>query len=167
MRTSWKDGDRTREVEVASLGSDRYRVTVDGAAFEAVAKRLEDGRLALELPEGHFTAEVSASGNRRFVRLGALDFVLGLEPAGRRRAGAAAGGSLEAPMPGVVTRVMVAKGDQVEAGQPLIALESMKMKHLVRAPRAGRVRSVGAVVGAMVAGGVTLVELERDEKVAD
>ena len=167
MRTSWQDGDRSREVEVEALGGDRFRVTVDGAAFEAIAHRLEDGRLSLELPHGRFVAEISASGTRRFVRLGALDFVLGLEPAGRRRARAGAGGSLEAPMPGVVTRVMVASGDQVEAGQPLIAMEAMKMEHLVRAPRAGRVRSVGAVVGAMVAGGVTLVELERDEKVAD
>jgi 3-methylcrotonyl-CoA carboxylase alpha subunit len=167
MRTSWRDGDRTREVEIAPLGGERYRITVDGAAFEALATRLEDGRLSLELPEGRFLAEVSASGDRRFVRVGTLDFVLSLEPAGRRRARAAAGGSLEAPMPGVVTRVMVAKGDQVEAGQPLVALEAMKMEHLVRAPRAGRVRAVGAVVGQMVAGGVTLIELERDEKVAD
>jgi 3-methylcrotonyl-CoA carboxylase alpha subunit len=166
MRTFWKDGHRTREVEVTPLGEDRFRVAVDGATFDATATRLADGRLALEVPEGRFLAEISASGARRFVRLGALDFVLGLEPAGRRRAGAAAGGSLEAPMPGVVTRVLVAQGDQVDAGQPLVAMEAMKMEHLVRAPRAGRVRSVGAVVGAMVAGGVTLVELEPDEMAA-
>ena len=162
MRTFWRDGERTREVEVSPLGDGRYRVSVDGAAFEVAARRLDADRLELEAPEGRFVAEISASGNRRFVRLGTVDFVLALETAGRRRAGTAAGGSLEAPMPGVVTRVMVKQGDRVEAGQPLIALEAMKMEHLVRAPRAGVVESVGAAVGEMVAGGVTLVELERD-----
>ncbi|MGH7741605.1 MAG: acetyl-CoA carboxylase biotin carboxyl carrier protein subunit, partial [Candidatus Eiseniibacteriota bacterium] len=85
---------------------------------------------------------------------------------GRRRAGGAAGGSLEAPMPGVVTRVLVRSGERVEAGQPLLALEAMKMEHLVRSPRAGVVRTVSATVGEMVAGGLTLVELEpHDESV--
>jgi len=167
MRTFWRDGGRTREVEVAPASEGRYRVTVDGAAFEVVARRLGADRLELETPSGRFIAEISATGERRFVRFGTLDFVFTLEPAGRRRAGAAAGGSLEAPMPGVVTRVMVASGDPVVAGQPLVALEAMKMEHLVRAPRAGKVREVGAVVGAMVAGGVTLVVLESDATAAD
>ena len=160
MRTFWRDGDRTRDVELTPLGADRYRVTVDGAPFELRARRLSDGALELETPEGRLVAEVSASGAQRFVRLGTLDFVLRLEPHERRRAGATAGGSLEAPMPGVVTRVMVQPGESVEAGQPLLALEAMKMEHLVRSPRAGVVRSVSATVGEMVAGGLTLVELE-------
>jgi biotin carboxyl carrier protein len=162
MRTSWRDGERTRDVEVTALGEGRYRVRVDGAEFEAGARRLQDGRLELELPAGRVTAEMSASGVRRVVRLGTLDFTLTLEPRGRKRGPAAAGGSLEAPMPGVVTRVLVHAGDRVEAGQPLVALEAMKMEHLVRAPRAGVVLKVGAAVGEMVAGGVTLIELERD-----
>jgi biotin carboxyl carrier protein len=164
MRTSWRDGDRTRDVELTALGGDRYRVAVDGAPFEVGARRMSDGRFELDTPEGRFVAEVSASGPVRFVRLGSLDFVLKLEPGGRRRAARAAGGSLEAPMPGVVTRVMVRPGEHVEAGQPLLALEAMKMEHLVRSPRAGVVRSVGATVGEMVAGGLSLVELESDDK---
>ena len=69
-------------------------------------------------------------------------------------------------MPGVVTRVMVKPGDEVKKGQPLVALEAMKMEHLIRSPRDGRVASIAAALGAMVAGGATLVELDEAESPA-
>ncbi len=65
-------------------------------------------------------------------------------------------------MPGLVTRVMVTTGNPVKKGQPLVALEAMKMEHVIRSPRAGRVRSVTAKAGEMVNGGVPLVELEAE-----
>ena len=63
---------------------------------------------------------------------------------------------------GAVTRVMVAAGDLVVQGQPLVAVEAMKMEHLIRAPRAGRVKKIGARAGEMVAPGLALVELEDE-----
>ena len=63
-------------------------------------------------------------------------------------------------MPGVVTRVMVQAGDTVEKGQPLLAIEAMKMEHVIRAPRAGRIVRIAAAAGEMVKGGVALVEME-------
>jgi biotin carboxyl carrier protein len=162
MRTEWRDGERTRSVEVETLGNGRYRVSVDGVPVECAAEMRADGRLSLETPGGKFIAEVTPSGKRRFVRLGTLEFVLDLEPGGRKREKAAAGGALEAPMPGVVTRVMVKPGDHVEAGQPMLALEAMKMEHVIRAPRAGAIRNVLAAAGEMVTGGAVLVEMEPD-----
>jgi biotin carboxyl carrier protein len=64
-------------------------------------------------------------------------------------------------MPGVITKVMVVVGDDVARGQPLLALEAMKMEHVIRAPRAGRVKSVSASPGQMVQSGATLVELDE------
>ncbi len=69
-------------------------------------------------------------------------------------------------MPGVVTRVLVAAGDEVKRGQPLVVLEAMKMEHQIRAPRDGRVAKVNAGPGQMVAGGATLVELEAADQPA-
>ena len=162
-RTDWRDGARSRSVEIEPLGEGRYRVVVDGVPVELAAERLGDGRLKMTTAEGHSIAEVTASAKRRFVRLGTLEFVLELEPAGRVRAKGAAHGGLEAPMPGVVTRVLVSTGEKVEPGQPLIAIEAMKMEHLIRAPRAGRVSAVRANQGEMVAGGAALIELEPDD----
>ena len=164
MRSQWRDGDRTRTVEVVAEGGGRYRVTVDDAPLEVTVERLADGRLSLTTAQGVTIAELTAAGARRFVRLGTMDFVLDRETSGGGRKGRGAGahrGGLESPMPGVVTRVMVAAGDAVVKGQPLLALEAMKMEHVIRAPRDGRIRSVAASVGAMVSGGMALVELEE------
>ncbi len=163
MRSLWRDGEHAREVELNALAPGRWRVSVDDAEFEVAAETLPDGKLRLVSETGVVVAEVTAVGARRFVRLGALDFVLEREPPGRRRAaGSAHGHGLTAPMPGVITKVMVVVGDEVAKGQPLVALEAMKMEHLVRAPHAGRVKRVAASPGSMVQAGAALVELEGE-----
>jgi biotin carboxyl carrier protein len=159
-RTQWKDGDRVREVELSALGPDRWRVSVDGVPFEVSVRASGPGWLVLGSDGTHVRAEVTAVGERRFVRLDRADFVLKREASGRRRTSGATQGSLEAPMPGVVTKVLVAAGDRVAKGQPLVAVEAMKMEHLIRAPRDGTVRAIQARQGEMVDGGVTLVEME-------
>ena len=67
---------------------------------------------------------------------------------------------LVAPMPGLVVRVGVSAGDQVQAGQALVVIEAMKMENELRASAAGTVRAVHAVAGAAVEKGAVLVELE-------
>ncbi|BBX04973.1 acetyl/propionyl-CoA carboxylase subuit alpha [Mycolicibacterium moriokaense] len=66
-------------------------------------------------------------------------------------AAAAPAGSLIAPMPGVVVRVLADAGDAVVAGQPLIVLEAMKMEHTVVAPVDGVVTQLSVVSGDQVA----------------
>jgi len=68
--------------------------------------------------------------------------------------------SLTAPMPGTVIRVVVAEGDRVEARQPLVVLEAMKMETPVVAPYEAVVRAIHVAAGDRVAGGAVLVELE-------
>lgn len=161
MKTFWRDGERVRAVELTRLGPGRWRVRVDESEFEVAAEVLLDGRLELVTDAGRTAAEVTAAGERRFVRLGNLDFVLHREKAGRGRERGAVGG-LEAPMPGVVTRVLVAPGDAVTRGQPLVALEAMKMEHLIRAPRDGRVKALPVAAGTMVQAGTPLAELDAE-----
>ena len=161
MKSLWRDGERVREVELTPLGPGRWRVRVDAAEFELAAEPMGDGKLRLVADGRTTVAEVTPAGTRRFVRLGTLDFILEREASGRRRTAAGGpGGGLEAPMPGVITKVMVVVGDEVSKGQPLVALEAMKMEHQVRAPRAGRVKSVSASPGTMVQAGAVLVELD-------
>ncbi|MGE5435316.1 MAG: acetyl/propionyl/methylcrotonyl-CoA carboxylase subunit alpha [Candidatus Doudnabacteria bacterium] len=68
--------------------------------------------------------------------------------------------SLTAPMPGTVIRVVVAEGDRVEARQPLVVLEAMKMETPVVAPYEAVVRTIHVAEGDRVTGGTVLVELE-------
>lgn len=163
MRTAWLDQGRTRAVDLTPLGGGRYRVEAEGVSFEVEAESLGGGAYRLTRDGQAVPVRVTAAGTRRFVRLGSLDFVLeraATEVSGRVRANPT--GGLESPMPGLVTRVMVSVGDVVKKGQPLVAIEAMKMEHLVRAPRDGQVKSLRAASGEMVTPGVALVELEEE-----
>jgi biotin carboxyl carrier protein len=66
------------------------------------------------------------------------------------------GGSLLAPMPGVVLRVLAGPGDTVTAGQPLVVLEAMKMEQTVASPAAGTLTELRAVPGEQVDAGQLL-----------
>ncbi|GAA2940675.1 MULTISPECIES: acetyl/propionyl/methylcrotonyl-CoA carboxylase subunit alpha [Streptomyces] len=59
--------------------------------------------------------------------------------------------SLTAPMPGTVTVVKVAVGDEVTAGQSLLVVEAMKMEHVISAPHAGKVTELDVAPGSTVA----------------
>ena len=164
VRFTWRDRDRIRQVEIAESGQGRYRASIDGAEMDVEVHVLGPDRFELVNPGATTVVEVTPVAERRFVRLGSLDFLLDRESRTRGRVPGASHslGGLEAPMPGLVTRVMVAAGDQVKKGQALLVLEAMKMEHLIRSPRAGRIRSVTAKAGEMVNGGIPLVELEEE-----
>jgi acetyl/propionyl-CoA carboxylase alpha subunit len=77
------------------------------------------------------------------------------------RATAAASGPapLKAPMPGLITRLLVAQGDTVTEGQGLVVMEAMKMENELRSPSAGTVRAITVTPGTAVEKGAVLVEL--------
>ncbi|MET8075724.1 biotin carboxylase N-terminal domain-containing protein [Streptomyces sp. NPDC005303] len=82
------------------------------------------------------------------------------------RSGHGGADSLTAPMPGTVTVVKVAVGDEVAAGQSLLVVEAMKMEHVISAPHAGTVAELDVTPGATVAmdqvlAVITPVEEER------
>jgi acetyl-CoA carboxylase biotin carboxyl carrier protein len=68
--------------------------------------------------------------------------------------------SIRAHIAGTVWRIDVAAGDEVNVGQPVVVLESMKMEMVVEAPAAGRVNAVRVACGQFVEEGSPLVELE-------
>ena len=73
---------------------------------------------------------------------------------------AAPAGSLLAPMPGLVLRVLAEVGAVVTAGQPLLVLEAMKMEQTVSAPADGVVAELRAKAGEQVSTGQVLAVLE-------
>ena len=71
-------------------------------------------------------------------------------------------GSLLAPMPGLVLRILAEVGAVVTAGQPLLVLEAMKMEQTVSAPAHGVVAELRAKAGEQVTTGQVLAVLEAE-----
>lgn len=76
------------------------------------------------------------------------------------RPAAAGAGSVVAPIPGVITKVCVAEGEQVKAGQTVVKLEAMKMENDITALTSGVVKEVGVSEGDEVSEGQLLVMVE-------
>ena len=64
------------------------------------------------------------------------------------------------PMPGLLMRLDVGAGDKVEAGQALAVVEAMKMENILRAEKAGVVKSVNAKPGDSLAVDAVILEME-------
>ena len=84
------------------------------------------------------------------------------DPFAASGAAGAGAGEIVAPMPGKVIEVLVAEGDAVAAGHPLLVLEAMKMEHTLTAPAPGRVAAIHWQAGAQVTEGAELIALEPE-----
>jgi len=80
--------------------------------------------------------------------------------ASAKQGDAAGDGKLRASMNGRVVAVMTAVGDMVEAGQPMVTLEAMKMEHIHAAPMTGKVIALHVKTGDQVAASRVVVEIE-------
>jgi geranyl-CoA carboxylase alpha subunit len=82
---------------------------------------------------------------------------------GEREGASQTAGSLLAPMPGVVLAVLVAAGQNVSAGDPLMTLEAMKMEQTVRAPHDGVIAAIHFAPGEQVTAGATLLTIQPED----
>lgn len=122
--------------------ADRAQVSLDGLARSFPALATAD---AVELTRAGAT-----------FRIGIADAEHGVGEAADERP------HLDSPMPGTVVMVPVAEGARVEAGDPVVVVEAMKMEHVVRAAVAGTV-ALGVAVGDQVSRGQTLATVTPDE----
>ncbi len=110
----------------------------------------------------HFT--VTADGDRVYVDTHAASYTFTALPRFTDPATHTEPGSLLAPMPGTVVRLAegLATGVPVEAGQPLIWLEAMKMEHRILAPASGTLTALHAAPGHQVEVGALLAVVQED-----
>ncbi|GGZ75983.1 acetyl-/propionyl-CoA carboxylase subunit alpha [Streptomyces plicatus] len=137
----------------------RYRHTRTGLTADGVRVVHADARLVVLEADGvRHRYEVARYGDQVHVgatRLTALPRFP--DPTAQH-----APGSLLAPMPGTVVRVAegLTEGASVEAGQPLLWLEAMKMEHRITAPATGTLTALKAVPGQQVTVGSLLAVVQ-------
>ena len=151
----------TREfvIDLIERDNSSIRIKIDGREIAAQYSPIAGG-LILTIGGRRIRVAAARIGERTFVAAGcaAFEFV----PAAEGRAARSRGlvtPTVIAPMPGKVLKVMVAEGDLVAAGQPLIVLEAMKMETTLSAESAAVVRRVAVSAGEMVDHGAILLEL--------
>ncbi|WP_405903015.1 acety-l/propionyl-CoA carboxylase subunit alpha [Streptomyces sp. NBC_00656] len=144
-----------REHEIA------YRRTRDGVAVEVEGLRVVSaGRARVTLERDDVTRHfgILARDDRVYVDTATGSYTFTALPRFTDPAERTEPGSLLAPMPGTVVRLAdgLAAGATVEAGQPLIWLEAMKMEHRILAPASGTLTALHAAVGLQVEVGALL-----------
>lgn len=151
----------------------RYEFRIDGEIVEVTLSKNDDfwslsGNNASILPDGRirlvskdntvFFAHSAKVGDTWWVHIGGHTFCIDhIEPGASEDD---EGSGLTAPMPGKVLQVLVEVGQRVEAGQPLMILEAMKMEHRIVASQEGSVSAVYFSEGDQVQQGVALLELD-------
>lgn len=155
---------RDVEIEYTTLG---WRITLDRVyivqALHVDARSLNTQRLALdidgvvrsaschlELPVVHVRVDGRQASMRILDPREPVDVQEGSED------------GLRSPMPGRVVFVNVKAGDRVQRGAALLAIEAMKMEHVICAPADGIVQAVHVTVGAQVAEAIALVDFVAD-----
>ena len=157
-------GERTVEVEL-----DGDVVLVDGRRLEARLERVPgtpEVRIVIDGVATTLAVDAYQGSDLRLIDRGAVrDLTVEDERTRHIRLLAGPGkvvdghSVLKAPMPGLVLRILVAAGDPVTAGMPLLALEAMKMENELRATAPGVVGAVRVAAGDAVEKGQVLLEL--------
>jgi biotin carboxyl carrier protein len=147
----------------------RVFAAVDGRRYELAARATEPGVYLLHLGGRVYECRVDAPGasdGARTVTLGQQVFQVALrDPKRLSHAHSTSGAGLgraqvAAAMPGKVVRVLVETGAQVEAGDPLVVVEAMKMQNELKSPKTGAVVEIHVAPGATVNAGDVLVVVE-------
>lgn len=157
--------DRTVVVD-GPLPDGRFRVTIDGHTREVDAKQIRPGTWSIVLDGASFVVDLDKRRTGTAASVGASEAMLQVEDALHRRLasaasprGAARGETIRAPIAGKVVKVLVAVGDTVAPGSPVIVLEAMKMENELVSERGGTVAQVAKQAGQAVDTGDLLVEL--------
>jgi acetyl/propionyl-CoA carboxylase alpha subunit len=128
------------------LDTTMYSVIIDGISHD-VRMREGDGTYLAELNGDIFEVVVEDERTRRLAGL-------------KGGVGAITGEAIiKAPMPGVVIGVLVAPGQEVQPGDIVVILESMKMQNEFKAPRAGKVHTLRVAPGDKVEQGAVMLTI--------
>jgi acetyl-CoA/propionyl-CoA carboxylase biotin carboxyl carrier protein len=147
------------EVRVGDAGPVRAALRLDGAEGSGRALLTWDGVT-------HSFTHARSGGSRWLGRDGQSWHLADHDPveaALRGGAGAHGADALTAPMPGTVTVVKAAVGEEVAAGQSLLVVEAMKMEHVIAAPYDGIVTELDVTAGSTVAMDQVLAVVEPKE----
>ena len=150
MRTySYNVNGAQYDVTIESIQGQVAKMNVNGVLFdvEILGAPLTEG----DLPEAAAAVAPAAAAPAPTPTAAA--------PAPAAKGAAGAGTPINAPLPGVVTKVLVAAGQAVKKGETVVVLEAMKMENNITAECDGSITGVCVAAGDSVMEGTTLVTI--------
>jgi len=143
---------------------------VDGVRLELGYEEVDEaGQVSVQSAGRSYALSIEGGAEAVSVTLAGNFYEVALEDERERaahaaeRAGGKGGGLVKAVMPGIVVELLVAKGQTVQKGQPLLILSAMKMQNEIAAPQAGVVQDLHVAAGQAVSAGAKLVTLSVAE----
>lgn len=151
MRTySYNVNGAQYDVTIESIQGQVAKVNVNGVAFDVEM-------LGAPITEGDLPAAAPAAAPA--ATTAAAQAPAAAPAAAPAKGTAGAGTPVKAPLPGVVTKVLVANGQAVKKGDTVVVLEAMKMENNITAECDGTVSGVCCAAGDSVMEGTTLVTI--------
>ena len=146
----------------------QYKYTINGAQFDVTIDSIVGSKAKVEVNGIPFEVEMQGSS----LVEEALPTVSTEAPAAAPAAaapvaaeapaaahGPGAGAPVKAPLPGVVTKVLVAAGQAVKKGETVLVLEAMKMENNITAETDGTITGICVAAGDSVMEGTTLLTI--------
>jgi acetyl/propionyl-CoA carboxylase alpha subunit/acetyl-CoA carboxylase carboxyltransferase component len=138
----------------ARIGPTRYRVGIGSGTqsrrFDVEIERYGEHTAQLVAGDQRFRLVTGTHGSIHLVEVDGVTHRISRDEAG----------AVRSPAPAMVIATPAAVGAEVDAGAPLIVLESMKMETVLHAPFHARVKELAVSVGSQVATGAPLLRLE-------
>lgn len=135
--------------DMKELPNGTFHILADGKSYNAVIEGVDRAAKQLKL---------NVNGNRYELAIKEpIDQLL--QKMGLNMATAKKVEAIKAPMPGLVLKVLVAEGQQISKGEPVLILEAMKMENVFKAPADATVKAIKVTERKAVEKGEVLIEL--------
>jgi geranyl-CoA carboxylase alpha subunit len=149
------------DLEIVRERDGDYAAHVDGRAHRFEIEELDGDRVRFRIDGVMESARFLRDRDRLYIQY--RDSTLAVRDLTRSAPAAAAStgsdGKVRAAMNGRVVAVLVRPGERVEAGQPVMTLEAMKMEHVHTAPISGAISAIDVVEGEQVTTGKIVAEI--------
>ena len=141
-----------------------YKYTINGTQYEVAIGDIADNIATVTVNGEEYKVEMEPEAEpekkKVVVKTGATSSAPAAEETAKSGAAVNMNNALKAPLPGVVTEIKVAVGDEVKAGDVVLVLEAMKMANNLEAEKDGKVTAILVSQGASVMEDSPLVVIE-------
>ena len=140
-----------------------YKYTINDNKYEVVVGDIKDNIATLTVNGEEYTVEMEkqAEPEKKKPVVKAVASAASDDEAPAASKGAVnKANAIKAPLPGVITDILVAEGDEVKAGDTVIVLEAMKMANNLSAEKDGKVTAICVKVGESVMEDDALIVIE-------